>query len=262
MISSFAGRGTPLAQADIDHAVAILGGNPALLWSLVAVETSGFGFLPDRRPQILFERHVFHRLTNGRFSRAYPDISNPVPGGYSGGAAEYDRLQRAMQLDEHNALQSASWGLGEVMGFNAASAGFATVEAMVTTMVAGEGAHLQALTAFIASNSALLAAYQATNWAKIAFFYNGSNYQQGQYDLRLEEHYNQFSAAPGNLPDMGLRTAQACLTYLGFGTNGVDGVLGPATRAAIRAYRQSRGLPPGTGIDPNLSQRLAADAQI
>jgi hypothetical protein len=261
MISSFAGRGTPLARSDIDNAVATLGGNEALLWALVAVETRGVGFLPDRRPQILFERHVFHRRTNGRFSQAHPDISNPVPGGYSGGAAEYDRLQRAMQLDERAALESASWGLGQIMGFNAAASGFANVEAMVTAMVASEAAHLQAVVKFITSNTALHNAYRAPNFAKIAFFYNGSNFEKGQYDLRLEEHFNHYSAAPGNLPDIDIRTAQACLTYLGFNTHGVDGVLGPGTRATARAYRKSRGIG-GEGIDAALRQRLSAEAQI
>jgi hypothetical protein len=261
MLSSFAGKGTPLLRADIDNAVTTLGGDEAQLWALVAVETKGFGFLPDRRPQILFERHVFARLTDGQYNQAHPDISNPVAGGYSGGAAEYDRLQRAMALDGHAALSSASWGLGQIMGFNAASAGFAEAEAMVTAMVADETAHLQALVSFIASNPPLLAAYQARDWAKIAFHYNGSNYQQNQYDVKLEQHYDQFRG-PSNLPDIDLRGAQACLTYLGFSTNGVDGLNGPGTRAAVQAYRAARGLPAGSNIDPDLCGRLAADAQI
>ena len=261
MLSSFAGKGTPLLQADIDRAVTTLGGDEAQLWALVAVETKGFGFLPDRRPQILFERHVFHRLTDGLYSEAHPDISNPVPGGYSGGAAEYDRLQRALALDEHAALSSASWGLGQIMGFNAASAGFADVEAMVTAMVAQEAAHLQGVVRFIASTPPLLAAYQARDWAKIGFNYNGSTYQKNQYDVKLQQHYDQFQG-PNNRPDIDLRCAQACLTYLGFKTNGVDGLNGPGTRAAVQAYREARGLPAGGDLDADLRRRLAAEAGI
>jgi hypothetical protein len=44
-----------------------------------------------------------------------------------------------MTFDEQAALESASWGLGQVMGFNAKTAGFADVHAMVDAMVAGEG---------------------------------------------------------------------------------------------------------------------------
>src|ERR1700723_3384600 len=104
------GKGTPIGDADFQAAVTALGGDTASLWSLVVVETNGFGFLSDRRPQILFERHIFHRLTGGKFDQAYPDISSATPGGYSGGAAEYLRLQRALTLAERSALSSASWG--------------------------------------------------------------------------------------------------------------------------------------------------------
>jgi len=38
------------------------------VWTVVAVETSACGYLlPIERPQILFERHIFHKLTGGRF---------------------------------------------------------------------------------------------------------------------------------------------------------------------------------------------------
>ena len=48
----------------------------AELWAVLSVETRGCGFLPDRRPLILFERHYFSRLTKGKFDAEAPDISN------------------------------------------------------------------------------------------------------------------------------------------------------------------------------------------
>ena len=87
--------------------------NPEI-WAVLSVETSGCGYLPDRRPQILYERHIFHRLTNGKFDDG--DISDPAPGGYGPrGAPQYDRLNRAILKDRAAALQSASWGLGQIM---------------------------------------------------------------------------------------------------------------------------------------------------
>lgn len=260
MLSSFSAKGTPIGRTDVDAAVAALGGDEASLWALVAVETRGFGYLSDRRPQILFERHIFCKRTGGQYNATHPGISNPVPGGYSGGAAEYDRLNEAALLDERAALESASWGLGQVMGFNAGLAGFANAEAMVSAMIAGEGAHLQALVGFIANQPALAKAFQAQDWARVAFLYNGSDYQKNHYDEQLEQHHAVFSTV-ANRPDMDLRTAQACLTYLGYDTKGVDGALGPATRAALLAYRKKRGLPAGE-LDAALLQMLAADAGI
>jgi hypothetical protein len=254
------GKGTPITDANFQAAVAALGGDTASLWSLVVVETKGFGFLSDRRPQILFERHVFHRLTGGKFDQAYPDISSATPGGYSGGAAEYLRLQRAMTLDERSALSSASWGLGQVMGFNAAKSGFADVYAMVGAMVAGEGAQLSAVTGFIAANAPLLAAYRARDWAKVAFYYNGANYAKNHYDAKLAQHYEVFRTV-ANQPALDIRTAQACLLYLDFHVGGVDGVQGPSTRAAMLAYREAKGIAANV-TDADVMARLRTDADI
>jgi hypothetical protein len=41
------------------------------------VETSGSGFLPDRRPKILFERYVFSEETGHRFDVSEFDLSDP-----------------------------------------------------------------------------------------------------------------------------------------------------------------------------------------
>lgn len=260
MLLTFSGKGTPIRKASFDAAVADLGVDEAALWALVAVETRGFGFLPDRRPQILFERHIFHKRTGGIFTIAHPDISNPTPGGYAGGAAEYDRLSRAMELHEVAALESASWGLGQVMGFNAQKAGFSNVEAMVSAMIASETAHLQAVAQFIIASPPLLAAYRARAWAKVAFFYNGAGFAKNHYDSHLE-HYNTVYSNPGNLPNLDLRMAQACLTYLGFSPQGIDGVLGSRTTVALQSYRRARGMEPG-GLDNQVLQSLITEANV
>ena len=260
MLTNFAAKGTPIAQSDVATAVTALGGDEATFWSLVAVETHGFGYLSDRRPQILFERHVFHQRTGGKYSAAHPDISNPTPGGYIGKAAEYDRLRSAIQLDARAALESASWGIGQIMGYNAGLVGFANVEAMVTAMVASEAAQLQAFVNFIANQAALAKAFQTRNWTLLARLYNGPNYLKNHYDEQLQHNYTVFSVA-ANRPNMDIRTAQVCLTYLGYNAKGVDGTLGPGTRAALLAYRAKRGQPAGD-LDAALLAMLVADAAI
>ena len=258
----FAGKGTPMSSADFAATASILGGDMAALWSLVGVETHGFGYLTDRRPQILFERHVFHARTNGLFSSQHPDISNPDPGGYLGGAAEYDRLQRAMALSEKAALESASWGLGQVMGYNAPKLGYADVYAMIAAMVAGEAAQLQAVGAFIRATPALDAAFRARHWPAVAFFYNGKDYAAQHYDTNLASHYTVFEHE-SDRPDLALRTAQSCLLYLGYlrRPQDVDGLNGPTTRAALLSFRQDHGLGAGS-LDDTVLQRLVAAADI
>ena len=110
--------GYPISDEAWAHSLAIFDVPAATLWAILRVETNGFGFLPSRRPVIRYERHVFHRLTEGKFDLEYPDISNPVPGGYAGGAAEYPRLDAASALDPEAAAQSTSWGIGRADGIS------------------------------------------------------------------------------------------------------------------------------------------------
>jgi hypothetical protein len=100
----------------------------AALKAVATVEAAGAGFLPGEppRPKILFEAHAFHRLTAGRFAKQAPNLSNPTWNRklYAGSVAgEWQRLEAACKLDRPAALQSASWGLFQIMGFNYAYCG-------------------------------------------------------------------------------------------------------------------------------------------
>src|SRR5215469_13211894 len=162
----FKGNGTPLSSDGFAAVANNLNVSAPEIWTIMAVETSGCGYLPDRRPQILFERHIFHKLTKGQYDDG--DISDPTPGGYGPrGAAQYDRLARAIDKDRGAALQSASWGLGQIMGMNFGNAGFANVEDMVAAMVDSEDQQLLAMGNFL-TKTGLAAALQAHNWAGFA----------------------------------------------------------------------------------------------
>lgn len=146
----FIGRGAPLSDSGVDAVAARLRVERAALWAVITVETSGFGFQTDRRPKILFERHVFEQQTGGRFSSAAPELSNSEPGGYGRpGAEQYARLERAMAFDRRAALRSASWGLGQVMGYHAETLGYPDVEVMVRAMTESEDRQLEAMERFI-----------------------------------------------------------------------------------------------------------------
>src|ERR1051326_223806 len=147
----FIGKSLALSDAGMNAATAALSVNPAEIWTVLHVETSGCGFLPDRRPPILFERHIFSRLTTHVFD--IRDVSDPLPGGYgASGAHQYVRLADAVRLNRAAALQSASWGLAQILGSNFAQAGFANPEAMVAAMSTSEDAQLGAFVAFLVAN--------------------------------------------------------------------------------------------------------------
>ncbi len=256
MALDFVGRSLALSGGGLAAATGAIAVQAAELWTVLLVEASGWGFLPDRRPKILYERHIFHRLTGGRFDDG--DISDPKAGGYGAtGAPQYARLAKAIALDRTAALQSASWGAGQIMGMNFALAGFADVEAMVAAMSDSEDAQLAAVAAYL-SGSKLTAALQAHDWAAFARGYNGPAYKKNQYDTKLQQHFQTYSTNP--TPDLSVRAAQLYLTFEGFDPGPVDGVFGARSQTALAAFQTKRGLPASGKLDDGVLDALAKAA--
>jgi N-acetylmuramidase-like protein/putative peptidoglycan binding protein len=248
-MAAFQGAGLVLDAGGIAAACDTLSVHAAELWAVLTVETRGCGFLSDRRPLILFERHYFSRLTKRRFDAQSPDISNKQWGGYSGGTREYERLGRAVKLDRTAALRSASWGLGQVMGENFKAAGFPDVEPMVAAFVESENAQLEGMARFIASIGADRH-LRAHNWPAFAAAYNGPAYAQNSYDERLRAAHQKY--VTGALPDLNIRAIQAYLVYLDFNPGPVDGVVGRFTRSALRMFQEREGLPVREAFDTDM----------
>ncbi|WP_293220022.1 N-acetylmuramidase domain-containing protein [Ottowia sp.] len=265
----FSGLGRPLADADMAQALAILGldagADMPALWSVLTVESRGFGFLADRRPKLLFERHIFFKQTDGRFAATAPDLCAKTGGGYVGGGAEYDRLARALALcrvaglGDEPALRSASWGLGQVMGFNADAAGFQTTRDMVTQMAESESAQLAGMARFMASQG-LDARLRARDWTGFARRYNGPSYWKNAYDVKLKSAFEKFSS--GISRDLRARAAQGALLFLGFNPGDPDGVLGQNTRRAIAAFRADAHLAAGDALDDAVFEAIMSRAGL
>jgi peptidoglycan hydrolase-like protein with peptidoglycan-binding domain len=241
MADEFIGDPAPLRDRDYRNAADSLGCSVAAIRAVAEVESSGGGFLPDGRPKLLYERHVFHARTRGRFGAAYPALSSPQRGGYLGGAREYDRLAAAIALDRKAALESASWGKFQVMGFNAGLAGYADVERFVAAMVSGEPAQLAAFVAFIKACK-LDGALVRGDWAAFARGYNGSAFAQNGYDRKIAAAHARFA---GNDADPLLRlgdngTAVSRLQAL-IG-QAPDGVFGRDTHTRVIALQRQAGL--------------------
>jgi hypothetical protein len=247
MSGGFSGHGTALDNEGLANALDVLKVGAAELWAVLSVETSGIGFFADRRPKILYERHVFSRLTHGQFDAQYPDISSTAPGNYGAtGSHQYDRLNAAIALDRDAALKSASWGIGQTMGFNFAQTESANVQAMVDRMVVSESEQLLCAAGELAHGGSI-SALRSRDWTNFARIYNGANYAINNYDTRLRAAYQSFSY--GGTPDLRIREAQSYLTFLGFQPGPVDGVLGERTRDAMNLFQQRQNLPSTTVLD-------------
>lgn len=236
----FVGPALPLSEADIAAAATELGIEAAVIRAVDEVESRGHGFLPDKRPVILFERHVFSRRTSHHYDVTRPHISSPTPGGYgASGVHQYDRLAEAITLDRKAALQSASWGRYQVMGFNAELCGWHDVEAFVASMQESEAEHLKAFIGYCRAND--LVRFLATHdWRSFAAGYNGKG-NVDDYSQKLAVAYRKHvAAAPSPMPNAisPLEKIKAIQLVLGVEQ---DGAFGPLSRAALNAVLGSAG---------------------
>lgn len=193
-----------LSQADIEHAADRLGVSVPVVQSVNEVESRGRGFFDSGEPVILYERHIMHRrlplhqVDPSRWVKELPTIVNPDPGGYIGGAREHARLTRAMDISRACALESASWGLFQIMGYHWRSLGYNSAEDFVGRSRESETQQLEAFIRFIERDPALHHALQRRNWAAFAHRYNGPAYRRNAYDLKLARafaRYHQLEAS-------------------------------------------------------------------
>ena len=194
-----------LKNADLVNAAQRLDVPLATVYAVNEVESKGRGFLDIGKPVILFERHIMYRqLSKARhesdnpsdlkrradqLAAAHPTIVNPKAGGYVGGSAEHQRLGSARVLSDIAALESASWGAFQIMGFHWKRLGHASVHDFVAAMSANESQQFDAFVRFIETDPALYKALKARKWAEFAKLYNGPDYQRNLYDIKLQRAY-------------------------------------------------------------------------
>lgn len=182
-----------LTDADYARAASLLGCDPAAVRAVAAIESAGDGFLEDGRPKLLFEAHIFSRLTGHRFDASRPEISSPTWNRalYVGGEGEHIRLAQAVEIDREAALQSCSWGKFQLMGFNYKRCGFALLQDFINAMYRSEGAQLTAFCQFVKSMG-LDDELRARDWTAFARGYNGAGFLANHYDTRLAKAFDQF----------------------------------------------------------------------
>jgi N-acetylmuramidase/Putative peptidoglycan binding domain len=157
-----------------------------------------------------------------------------------------------MELEPQAALRSTSWGISQIMGFNAQLVGFSDVNAMLTAMIESEDNQLVAMATLLKGNR-LDGALRSHDWRAFARGFNGPNFEQNNYHKRLEAAFAHYSVL---LPDLTVRTAQVLLTYLGFHPGAIDGVMGSRTSAALEEFQHREGLPDTGNADPGTVQNL------
>lgn len=176
-----------VTDADIATLAARLGCTVKQLRAVSKVESGGAGFDDKGRPKILFERHLFHRLTDGRWSPCA--FSQSKGGGYS--ESSWEKLSLAACRDADAAFSAVSWGKFQVLGMHWSVLGYPSPIDMAYSTVTSEAAHYEMLARFIEKNGLKdeLQALSADPADNVAFAkrYNGPTYSKFKYDQKLAE---------------------------------------------------------------------------
>ena len=176
--------------------------SPAAVKAVIKVESRGRGFDRKKNLVILFEGHIFWKelvkigLDPSSMVEGNEDIIYKKPDYKYYNRPQYPRLEKAEAIDEVAALNSASYGMFQVMGFNHKLAGFDDVLTMVNSLSESEKNQLEAFISFL-RNTACYEDLKAKDWASFARHYNGSMYARNQYDIKLEKAYNSSTLTKG-----------------------------------------------------------------
>lgn len=183
---------------------------PAGFLALIETETNGSPFEPDGiTPRFLPERHKFYSELK---ARAPGKLAKAVAAGLAipawspntqykdlrSGADRKAVFERMAAIDAECAHRACSWGLGQIMGFEAEHLRYPGAIEMVQAMrTGGVESHLEALVRFLQYKNIVEALNRGEprevstatfNYADVvAKRFNGELYAQHNYDVRLED---------------------------------------------------------------------------
>lgn len=180
-----------ITAADMSAAAERLNVSPKHIEMVRKVESNGRSFDDAGRPVILFEPHVFYRLTKGSAGVtgfSYPKWGDRTyPKSFDG---RWTQMADAAAHSETAALESASWGLFQVMGFHWQALGYASVQDFAGRMAVSEAEHLDAMVRFIEKNGLAPAlrrckAGEPDSCREFARLYNGEGYERNGYHAKM-----------------------------------------------------------------------------
>lgn len=173
---------------------------PAALLAVAEVESGGRALFPviDRKePAIRFEGHYFDRRLSGRLrdEARRLGLASPEAGRVLNPKLQRERwvlLERAMSIHRQAALESTSWGLGQVMGAHWEWLGYRTIDELVAEARGNIAGQVSLMLNFI-DKAGLKNALLHKDWREFARRYNGPAFARNQYDSRMKAAYERWN---------------------------------------------------------------------
>lgn len=217
MAVKYHGEGAVTA-AGIAEAATKAGIETDALKAVLAVETNGKAWDSAGRLAMLFEPHVFYRLLSHQAGGAVAlalavkeGLAYEKQGTHPYPRDSYPRFEQACKISEELACQSASWGMGQVLGTNYHDLGCENAKHLVEIMAQSADAQVWFVADFCKVNK-LVDALNTHKWAAVARGYNGKNYAINHYDAKLEAAYAKMHVQP-RVPVDGLVHTAAVLVH-------------------------------------------------
>lgn len=199
-----------LTVEDFVEAAELLKCEVEVIKAVANVEAPKGGFLPDGRPVILFESHIFYKQLKfaGINPENYindPDFKNIITRKWDKSKYlglrrlddkdltpdidnEYERFNVAQTLNNEAAIKSCSWGKFQVMAFNYKPCGYNNLWDFIGDIQKTEREHLIIFCKYI-MNRGLDKYLREKNFTKFAYYYNGKGFAENKYDSKMEEEY-------------------------------------------------------------------------
>lgn len=190
-----------LTEQDYREVAAELGIEVAAIKAIVDIETGKkhLGFWKKGKAIINFDVAIYrayapkHGVNIAQARKSHPIIfQRPNIKKYgSQQAAQYARLDAAIEIDRASALESCFWGMFQLGGFNWKLCGCKSVEEFVELMNTSERAQLELFATFCKSRN-LVRFILKKDWAGFSLRYNGPGYKKYKYDTRMATLYEKF----------------------------------------------------------------------
>lgn len=187
-------------RREIERVAKARGWGAAQLLAVAEVESGGKAFAivnGHREPLIRWEGHYFdRRLSEAKQAQARKaELASPTAGAIpnpSTQAGRWKLFERAAAIDRQAAIESVSWGIGQVMGAHWQWLGYRSAEDLLLDARNGVYGQVRLMAAFI-DKSGLAAALANRDWAAFAKGYNGPAYAKNRYDAKMAAAYQRYA---------------------------------------------------------------------
>jgi len=185
-----------LTDDDFKEAAKRLGCDVETIKAVTKVETNGEGFDDKGNLKMLFEPYIFYKRLKkegyevDELKEKYPSLLSDHwnPKMYGKFSDQINKLKGAANINTEIAYQSASYGLFQIMGFNAEDIGYEDVFEMYYSFLTSLREQLLGFCNFVKYNN-LEKYLQNKDWENFAKRYNGPSYKENKYDTKLEKEY-------------------------------------------------------------------------